>query len=742
MVPYQYVEVTKEFARGLASSILQGESAVILGHRYAGKTFLLDQIKRLIEDTPGQLVMHVSLYRDTGIWTEREAYQVFRSALPPGVRTPAEEDQSERKFYAPIDWVCDSKPQPIIVFASNVDAMGHTLARRFLQAMRTRVLQRQLVVVLTGEVDLTELVHGPTSEFNCSQQYYLQGFDLELFGQLVSGLVRARSIDLVSPPDAVQVLWELARGDYGVVDAILGNIVEQRVLSFDWDCKPINSAELREAASGLIRRGPAASILLHRAAEIISWEPGCWDLLQRLLSGRPLDSATLDNTPGPLEIAGVTKCVEGSRTFASPFMSQFCKVHYTDSRLGDLYARNGDWEQAFRCWTRASSDPILRPTDLDDRPVAASLVRTLCTSFHSSALHGPGAVSDLFSKGCRYVLGLKTVIFWRRSETWRVSKELGFPACQEDCAKVARCLPVNDSLGRGLFPMPDPYGEASVAAALDVLAPDRAAAVVVGDISGLQPISRERARLVDVLLNHFIDAYGTAVRTERSKQRVEVRDKHIDVIDAIIDALGSKVLDVGHALAYAARGLRGIGYRRVLVCLVDSKREKIVGVIDSSDDPSVDVAKMTSWPLTDPMADIQPYVVMTKKAIVVPDASKEPLTNKDVVRDARLRAVAIIPMMDRIGQVVGTVHVERIDGRVPSGEEVEDLKLFGRQFATLIEQSERMNYLQRTVEKTPDPVVIVDSSKRLRYANIQASEIFGMPTGWGRTRSVRTDRII
>ena len=75
---------------------------------------------------------------------------------------------------------------------------------------------------------------------------------------------------------------------------------------------------------------------------------------------------------------------------------------------------------------------------------------------------------------------------------------------------------------------------------------------------------------------------------------------------------------------------------------------------------------------------------------------------------------------------------------------MEDLKLFGRQLATLIEQSERMNYLQRTVEKTPDSVMIVDSSERLRYANRQASLVFGMPTGWaeqGELKSISVYRV-
>jgi len=61
---------------------------------------------------------------------------------------------------------------------------------------------------------------------------------------------------------------------------------------------------------------------------------------------------------------------------------------------------------------------------------------------------------------------------------------------------------------------------------------------------------------------------------------------------------------------------------------------------------------------------------------------------------------------------------------------VEDLLYFGRQLAIAIEQSERVNLLQSTLDQLPTPVLIVDRLGRLRYANRPAEDLFAVPTGW------------
>jgi len=130
------------------------------------------------------------------------------------------------------------------------------------------------------------------------------------------------------------------------------------------------------------------------------------------------------------------------------------------------------------------------------------------------------------------------------------------------------------------------------------------------------------------------------------------------------------------------------------------------------------------------MADLQPYVIHTALPKIVRDARREPLANQEVVRRARMRGLAIVPILNRVDVAIGTIHVEREDGQVPSPEDVEDLEAFARQLAVAIEQTERVDLLLRALDKIPEPVVVVDGRERCRYANKPASDLLHMASDW------------
>jgi signal transduction histidine kinase/PAS domain-containing protein len=180
----------------------------------------------------------------------------------------------------------------------------------------------------------------------------------------------------------------------------------------------------------------------------------------------------------------------------------------------------------------------------------------------------------------------------------------------------------------------------------------------------------------------------------------------------------------------AAVGLRSLHYKRVLFSLVDPRREWINGVLDDSYDPSVRVDEMTRWRLDYPKEDLQPYVIQTRQPKVIEDARQEPLANQKVVLKANIKAMAIVPILNPADVAIGTIHVEREDSDVPSPEEVEDLKTFGRHLAIVIEQSEQVNLLQSALNKVPDPVLIVDPHECIRFANQPAEKLLGVRSGW------------
>ncbi len=366
---------------------------------------------------------------------------------------------------------------------------------------------------------------------------------------------------------------------------------------------------------------------------------------------------------------------------------------------------------------------------MEDRAEVEATLNALSASLYSEASKGPFSVMRLFAQGCRLVLGFPEVFFWRWDKAWTSFDIDVFPWTLPH-GDVSRMLPSPGAVSPDWLPLPPPWSNQVAAMLLDAPPPDQSWAVTVSDLQGRSVITRERERLLRQLFRHLREAQGHAVKVERDRARLTVRDRHVEILNSIFDSLGRQVLNTRHVLAMAARGLRTLGYRRVFFCLVDPKRERIHGGLDDSDDASVDIGQMTDWPLSDPLADLQPYIVHTGQYKIVDEASQEPLANKEVVRAARMKSLAIVPIFSQTSVVVGTIHVERQDGAVPTGEEVEDLIVFGRQLATAIEQSERVNLLQSGLDLIPEPVLIADSLEQCRYANKPAADLLGLPPGW------------
>src|SRR5205814_87916 len=68
-----------------------------------------------------------------------------------------------------------------VLLAANVDRLAPEAARNFLARIRVMVESRTVTAVLSGTLDFRDLVSGPHSEFNCANQFVLQGFDEETF---------------------------------------------------------------------------------------------------------------------------------------------------------------------------------------------------------------------------------------------------------------------------------------------------------------------------------------------------------------------------------------------------------------------------------------------------------------------------------------------------------------------------------------------------------------------------------
>lgn len=737
MIRFNYRRVDSELVGDLEKLLLNGQSAALLGFRDVGKRYVLRRLLKQLRTDLTQPIVVIDLLRPTPVTTEREIQEIVlnsvKEAMPQVVLAPP----FNSGLLEAIASACRSLSKPLILMIGNVDSPAHHQSRRLLQEVRTLVEERKVVVVLSGEENVCELVHGPNSEFNCANQFVLQGFARDEFETYLKNRLDLIRLQFDEPEMATDKLFDLTGGNIHLFRAVLGALIEAaarfettRDINEDF---VVRVEELDGLPEKILARNSCGTMIFHYANRIIEREASTWDSLRALLARNTC--LITQPHPHPLELAGMCVRENQELRFASPLMEYFAKRHYDLRRWGDLYAEHGLWPKAFECYSRLEPDSRVRPVGVDDRPDVAFAVKAFCSTLYLEATKGEQNLAKLrrlkrlFAVGCQQILGFPSVTFWILRRKWEPLDNT--PELAEANVKASKMLATVDHRLPGYKEMSTDQTQGAVLAILPALRSDWRVAVILGDFERDSPISRERQKLVKDLVSNFVDAYSHAIAVVRDKIKLQERHQHLNIATSIFEAIGARVHDPKQALEMAARGLRPLGYRRLLFCLVDPVQRRIRGVLDSSDDLHlVDVARLTNYPLDEPLKDIQPYVVRTKRPFRVANAADEPLVNQDVVHQAGMIAFAVVPMLNPHGEVIGTIHVEREDNTVPSPEEAEDLMAFGKQLAVAVEQSERVKMLEETLDKFSEPVVIVDGLKQVRYANKPAHLLFDFPRGW------------
>ncbi|NLF70312.1 MAG: GAF domain-containing sensor histidine kinase [Candidatus Anammoximicrobium sp.] len=726
MISFQYTQVSDELLHRFVELLETGDSIVLLGPRCVGKKYVLARLVERLLERGSSPIGYVRFF-EPGL----ESFDDQNNA------THAEANRLQ--LLAPdidmvIDWLRrETGKQAPILFAANVDALPQQRAQRLLREIRNRVKDSSagkpcLRVILTGEADLTRLVYGPDSQFNCANQFVIQGFAPDVFGPFFHRYTRSWQLAESSRNDETMAALYQRTG---------GNLYFLRMFlwaAFDWwghrfmrEPEPIDLTAVPDdivVSHVLASYGPGHARYL---TEAVARRPHCWAALERLKRDGELPVER--HAPEPLELAGVAVRAEGRLRFACPLVKSLVDRYYTEQRFGDLFASRGNWERAFDYYRAIDPAKRIRPASLDDVGDTEAIVQSLHTSLHAAATRNSEKVLDLFQQGCLYVLGFKAVTFWTHREKW--DREQTYGLAQDVSPDLAAAILTAARTGESRLLQLDPIaGQQVLAAAIARRRDDEPRAVIVSDAIGTLAGSVSRQELAKRLLEHFLIAFERAVQMERDRERLAVRDRYSQIVSDIFASLGTTIVNAGQTIQVAARKLRDGGYRRVLFSLIDPTETYVEGVPDDADPTAAEIASKTKWLLADSQQDVQPWVVKHTQSCVIPDATIHPLTNKKIVDAAGIRAMAVVPLLNHNNQPIGTVHVERADGAVPTPDEITDLERFGKELAIAIEQSQRIQMLQSALDKLPEPIVILDRRLRLRYANFPATKYFPVRADW------------
>jgi signal transduction histidine kinase len=700
----------------LRESIGRGDSAVLLAPRYGGKRHVLRK-----------LAASLGLPQPGGLFVR--AIVAFPSNS--GVELTPGETSGANALISYVDRYYEASKKPFVLLVAGIEEMPHDEARTFLAQVRVRVSDRRLVAVLAGETNLRELVHGPNSEFNCATQYILQGLDVKEFSGCLKEYETSLRLRWLSRESALRCLHEKTGGSAYLLRLLISVVLDWRA---DKTLKPTDKIDAAKLYTYEFRRKTLPdnywSHVLRHATNAIASDAKSWGVLEKLLDGDERGIKEDLWEPHTLELAGLAVYDSQNQLlrFCSPLIKDFAAYHYSARTLADLYAINGDWQEAFARYRTITERDRCRPLGVDDLHEVEALARALGSGFRRAALEGVVPLERLFQDGCQLLLGFPEVFYWVRENQGEWRLDTGGYELSEEATR--RCLELLST--DVLDPEPNSRNRAIAALPfrLSTEHESRERAVVVGNLISGAPLSLQRRRLLQQLGDDFGKAHEHAVSVENNRRRLRVRNTQIEIITQVFSGLGSKLLNPLSVLNICAKGLRELGYKRVMFSVVNPERTRIVGALDEPGTPGNLIA-FTDYPLSAPDADVQPWVVDAKVPRIIRDARMDPLCNSKAVDGAGLVSLAIVPMLDHNGDVSGTIHIERTDGLIPDKDEVEVLMLFGRELSGILAQSRRMTMIYEALNKVPEPLLISDMALQLKFANQPACKLFpALTAGW------------
>jgi signal transduction histidine kinase len=727
---FQRSKIGHELVEKLGDWLLCGESLVLLGPHKIGKRYVLRVLRKRLAQEGRTRVGRVSYLKGLAHHEADEGAGSDGAAWVSG--EPGEALRWVDEQFAHGEGI-------VTLLASNVDQQPRERLRELLGGIRQRLEGWgvpegcRLAVVLTGEINLGLILDPAVSEFVCENQYVLSGFDPQTFGQITSHYLRAIGGGCVRMPDdeTIKELYLRTGGNAYYLRMILWSLFERHAGSSEEKVRrlSVNEDSDREVAENI--RWNARLRYVHGSLEN---DPDLWGELERLIKNGSVTYRS--NKPHPFELAGVA-VREGDRLEPPGSLCRtFLRNYYSDRRFADYYARQSDWEEAFHRYRSIPRGERIRPLTADDVVETVDLVKTLRTSLYRKALKRPDGVLSRFADGCRDLLGFGEVTLWHRDddEDWH-------PVCRDGgCfdkpdAEEARYLQVlerehsrSEEMGR--LELTPEFDQSVVAIRLPSTSPGLREVVVVGRPGDPTILSNARRNVTRDLVNDMFEAYQHALDAEKVRGLLKTREVYTEIISEIVSKLGDQVIDVRQGLEMAADRLHET-YRRVIFSLVAPDGRRIEAVVERSHDSSKMASERTSYPLDTEEQSGHVWVVRNKKSIVA-DAKHDPRCAPDIVRDADVRGIAIVPMKTPDGKVLGTLSVETIDRRIPTEDEVEVVEEFARQLAAVLLSVKRVEFLFKALDSSTDPIAFFDRSdgqRRLRYANKAAEADLGH-RGW------------
>lgn len=640
-------------------------------------------------------------------------------------------------------------------------------ARAVLEALQA-CRSEHVGVIVTGTADFVPLTYGSNSPFRDVPQFVIKGMDVDTTGAYV--VSRKLSETLIGKMeefadnitqhidrDALEFLHHCTDGYMHFVQEI---IVAAKRHPVPDTAKQMEDRWSKELVTGLIenyfKHHIETNLFLREVLRAVERHPAGFDTLLRLYES---DGAAQDLPPllgtvneYDLEVSGIVKPKgRGQVVFSSPLWQRYLSKVISPLYVADVYARQKRWEEAWEKYAGLSPEQRDRPATGDGECRWQASVVSWENSFLAKAAEkdGKAAVYRQFLASLRYLFGFDSGGVFDFSfdppqpilDAETSSPQTLEPASNE-LLEFARLRMQQHAMGDGdprdsqrlrlVEPFPERQSFPSHPNVRPVLVLER-----------YDPDREIDGSLVRLLLNRvapsFLVALSRADQNEYRETLVRLRKLHLQVIKGLSEDLALRSFNMAKFLERAADLLVDPGgYLRVQFCLVDPRREYITAVVSRAAPGHQPINFPTRRSLTEKPTlnwDVQPWVVHHKLPCVVPDASNPdslpggPTTQDDNCRALGMKAIVVVPLIV-CGEVLGTIHIERKDQKVPSQAELELLEILSDELALAFSLAKRLTLLQEAINNLPDEVRIIDLRRAVVFHNSNAADVYGGTAGW------------
>lgn len=720
---FHYYNIGDKLAEELCHLVTRGESFVILGPRGAGKRYLLELLMVEWRRT-SRAHYYAPLGKSEVVVSEAEVASLLAQHCQ--ISEPIETFDDWRQA---IRENALANGAPITVIASNVDGLSKELARKFLTTVRVLVQEGSLTVGLTGESNLVDLVYGPNSAFACADQFVVHAHDEKHFLRFLKKRLRSMRFrwpveDKVSRSLLEKILG-LTGGDIALARAAIWCASERQVFHLNEPTIEQLEHELKaeELPSNLLTEHliPMSGLVPFRyAVRCIESDPTAWTDLETLLNSAPLFAA--DSKPTTLELAGLVRRNERTRelTWTGGYARSFAEFYFVPWRLGDLYASIGNWDEAFKRYSRPrNSEETRRPLSQDDVLVLNRTVDALGGEFSKlAAFEDPDFASPtlekLFTNACQHLLGFGEVTFWTFSSgKWQPKNALRGVSQPPKSILVEWGTPGNsgrtDVTGGTLWVLSRCTEKKSP--------PRQAVTVDLGEAS--ETLAPSRLGAAKRIITAYQSAYEHAQLVSTLKRDSESREKILSITKQLLHEVGGGDWRLCETLLFSCNKLLEVdGIVRAVFMLrtKDSQQIDYLQVALDSQSPG-------RIPATEVQHSFRNQHVKSLSSMVSSNTPQIHSTNDAPVINALLTTPVTNPfLLLQLGECQGILAVEVKSAETLNQNLLDTLKVFAQRLGAIVNIVHKFDLLQDCLDEMRNPTLVIDTSGRASFFNKPADE--------------------